>query len=696
MKLRSGLIVGKNTSCEMEGEGDSQRIETESLEKEVGITGTSLEMDTPDTLTQGQTKDTTETQQINKTDTDQIQMLLTQIMLKMSEQQEDTQKQLNEMQAETQKQLGEIKNNNQTLQNTIQESIEKGNARIEKKIQSEIQEIHEKINLNNSQIREEISDNLNKVQGEIESNVARLENGLRAEVETVKRTIHDNQDRVKETSGQLTVLESRIIELHTQLEVVNERVALSENTLRATNKEIERNNDKINSQINSLKSIAEKESNSNPNEESVEQIPIIQIDENEPLAGQNLREENINCNSNVRPSVHSGSINNVSLNEIKLPRFSGNENDHPLRYIRDLELFFELRGIPERLKLSIVKNSFSESALWWMELNISPQTSYTEFKTMFIQNYWTISRQNNIRVEIVNGRYDPKKHRSYSEYFIMMSQKARDLQPVILQEELFSCLAKHFPSDIRAAIVVTRPQNAQEMLQLLRELQPSTGEKLAISDLRSESQSGKKKEGNFCHGERACDAPNAPSEEKNGKNRMQNNPNNNTRNHDNRKFNNGNRYNNNFNQYRNQGSPGQNNRFQKNSQGNWGRNSNFNSNRGPHLNNINFHRGGSNNANVPHWWKRPRWNGRPWRTSSNNRRFTPYWNNNGQYNNNQGGNNGPPCHCNNNVNERRPEPVENPQLQRVIDEQNDRHGPQGAGRSQGNNNESLNANPVQQ
>ena len=94
MKLRSGLIVGKNTSCEMEGEGDSQRIETESLERGVGITETSLEMDTPDTLTQGQTKDTTETQQINKTDTDQIQMLLTQIMLKMSEQQEETQKPL--------------------------------------------------------------------------------------------------------------------------------------------------------------------------------------------------------------------------------------------------------------------------------------------------------------------------------------------------------------------------------------------------------------------------------------------------------------------------------------------------------------------------------------------------------------------------------------------------------------------------
>ena len=509
----------------------------------------------------------------------------------------------------------------------LETSIERGARRLQQQVQDQINEVNERINVNNIQVREELEKNINHIQEEIGHNMIVVEENVRSEVESVRRELRENRNRTENTittinerlctnSGQLSVLETKLIEMTSQLEVVNKRVTMSENNVRNQTRETERNNERVNSTLEGIRNIVDKPSTSSNNSDD-NQIPIVHLDNNEPAAEQNSSEYHM-LSRNVIPQEQQEGLQNFSFNEVKLPRFSGSETDHPLRYLKELEQFFILRGVPERLKISILKNSLTSNALWWSELQLTPHTTYREFKDMFIQHFWSNSRQNSVRLEIVNGKYDSRKHGSYVDYFIMMNEKAKHLQPEFQQSELFSSLARHFPSDIRAALVVTRPKDAKEMLQLLRDLQPAVNSKSrAVDNPQSESQSVNKTESNKFPGERAQISPQSQTGGDSGNFRRPNNYYNNN--------------NPNYNNFKQQGSPDRNNRFQRNAQsGNWSRNSNFNKN--PRINNMSFHRGNFNN-NTPHWWKNSRNSSQSWRPRNNGWRFSPYRNNNSSNNN---------------------------------------------------------------
>ena len=74
----------------------------------------------------------------------------------------------------------------------------------------------------------------------------------------------------------------------------------------------------------------------------------------------------------------------------------------------------------------------------------------------------------------MNGKYEPKKHGSMAEYFMVMGQQARFLDPVIPMGELIPLMVNHCPVEVRSAIIVSKPQGSQETVKRLKELQPST------------------------------------------------------------------------------------------------------------------------------------------------------------------------------------------------------------------------------
>ena len=189
----------------------------------------------------------------------------------------------------------------------------------------------------------------------------------------------------------------------------------------------------------------------------------------------------------------------------------------------------------------------------------------------------------------MQGRYEAKKLGSYVYYFIMISQKARYLEPQLPQSDLFSCIAKHFPGEIKSALVVTRPKDAKEMLQLLRELQPATHSRYRSSENpRGEAQSVRKTEGSNVRGDWAPNASTSSPENRNSRNV------NKSHNNGNYEAAGGRRPNNkNHNRFNNQGqfdqkhSPGGGSNFQRNrSHNNENRRQIFN--RNPRVNNINF------------------------------------------------------------------------------------------------------------
>ena len=50
-------------------------------------------------------------------------------------------------------------------------------------------------------------------------------------------------------------------------------------------------------------------------------------------------------------------------------------------------------------------------------MHVSDDTNDEEFKDLFLGHYWDQSRQGEIRYQMMNGKYDSRKHGAMAEYF---------------------------------------------------------------------------------------------------------------------------------------------------------------------------------------------------------------------------------------------------------------------------------------
>ena len=162
------------------------------------------------------------------------------------------------------------------------------------------------------------------------------------------------------------------------------------------------------------------------------------------------------------------------LNDISIRKFGNTANQNPLRYIKYLETFFELRAVLRYARLVVVKHSLYANCIGWYDMHVNDQMSYEEFKDLFLRHYWDQCRQSEIRFQIMNGKYDPRKHGPISEYFILIGRQARFLDPEILMGEFIFLMANQYTSDVRSALIESKPQGHQEVIRLLKELQPTT------------------------------------------------------------------------------------------------------------------------------------------------------------------------------------------------------------------------------
>jgi hypothetical protein len=86
-------------------------------------------------------------------------------------------------------------------------------------------------------------------------------------------------------------------------------------------------------------------------------------------------------------------------------------------FMRDLDLYFELKKIPENLKLPLVlraiKDSFAQN---WVSSEYHKIDSYRSFKSQFSQLFWNELNQSRVRCDIFQGKYDRNGGESMTEH----------------------------------------------------------------------------------------------------------------------------------------------------------------------------------------------------------------------------------------------------------------------------------------
>jgi hypothetical protein len=98
-------------------------------------------------------------------------------------------------------------------------------------------------------------------------------------------------------------------------------------------------------------------------------------------------------------------INRDSLSEPNLPAFVNSNKQSVVTFLRDLDMYFELKKVPENLKLPLVlraiKDPFAQN---WVSSEYHKLDSYQILKAQFSKLFWNELEQCRVRCDIYQGK----------------------------------------------------------------------------------------------------------------------------------------------------------------------------------------------------------------------------------------------------------------------------------------------------
>ena len=280
-----------------------------------------------------------------------------------------------------------------------------------------------------------------QLNGELRTACDALESNHTAELTAIKKTIEENVEQAAAAHGSTI----KSIEIHSR-----ELAALKE---KLTQSQCHQQAELIHSQATSHESGAEEM-------RQVRQTHLASPQTNYSSVAQEAQFSD----------MHAIPMHYNLLNEIPVPQFNDTQ-DNAKRYIMDLEVYFNLKQVPESLKLLIIEKGLQGRALSWFRLAIGGHASYEEFKNLFLTKYWNNTTQYAVRIKINNGKYTPGRGQHLIDYFLDLAQQSLLLDPPMCENEFVQLIVRHFPDTIRNNLIVARAATIAETLDLLTALQ---------------------------------------------------------------------------------------------------------------------------------------------------------------------------------------------------------------------------------
>ena len=166
---------------------------------------------------------------------------------------------------------------------------------------------------------------------------------------------------------------------------------------------------------------------------------------------------------------------NFIASEVIMPKFADEPGQSPLIFLSELEDYFKLRAVHPLHQMLLVRSALIGQCRSWLKISVPPNSDYVTFKALFLAEYWGASKQNKIRLNFSQGKYEKKGKLGYHQYFMKKAENLKLLNPPPSDAEIIQGLTMHFPPWIRNVVIASRPEGIQEMATVLKELQLSEG-----------------------------------------------------------------------------------------------------------------------------------------------------------------------------------------------------------------------------
>lgn len=191
----------------------------------------------------------------------------------------------------------------------------------------------------------------------------------------------------------------------------------------------------------------------------------------ETLADQS----SINSNPELGARMMNGQISTPIINIIRTGddrpnKFTGNGNENPKVFLRELEDYFnETRVAPDKRLKAVEKLLGGSCRNWYLAFKYC-FGSYEDFRTAFLKKYWSLEVQQAIRISLYSQRYSAHQQSRYVEYFIDKLQQLKELDNAPTETELIVTIINQLPVEVQRMMVAAQVKTLVEAEQLLRQL----------------------------------------------------------------------------------------------------------------------------------------------------------------------------------------------------------------------------------
>jgi hypothetical protein len=195
-------------------------------------------------------------------------------------------------------------------------------------------------------------------------------------------------------------------------------------------------------------------------------------------------EQGCKCNSTVQDDInsirmsdnqlnvnHGSLVNGSPLNELTLPIFSDHATQIVGNFLRELELYFELKGVSENLKLPLaskaIRDPFTKA---WLNAEYDKIGTYGQFKKQITQLLWNDQKQSNIRCRIFQDKYDRNGGETLAAHYLRYVNLAANLHPPLSEYDMLGAITAHFPYGIQKCMISANLNSTQDAVNLLGKL----------------------------------------------------------------------------------------------------------------------------------------------------------------------------------------------------------------------------------
>lgn len=123
---------------------------------------------------------------------------------------------------------------------------------------------------------------------------------------------------------------------------------------------------------------------------------------------------------------------------------------HPVKFLDEIEIYMRKLETPPTKKLDVIREALTEEARDWASIFQISWETYEDFRSDFLNAYWSEQDQNKLRHIIATQRWSAAKRRTMEAHFAHYVGQARLLTPPIPESLLIEQLMKHFPVNLQS------------------------------------------------------------------------------------------------------------------------------------------------------------------------------------------------------------------------------------------------------